>query len=144
MTCLRTDVHRFRHAIDAAFPDLRGDIVFGCFPRGCCRDASELLAHFLQLQGHGEFILVCGFYYPDKTPWSHAWLERAGCIVDITRDQFEDNKEPTFVTDDRRWHDGKFYDQTEQKKSDYDEWSGALRGPWKHIMKYTQDEAGKE
>lgn len=89
----------FRSAIDDAVSagEFVRDISFSGFPRGCCGDASELLAEYLEEHGIGT-VQICGEYlrgeFYDKQ--SHAWLlTEDGIIIDITGDQFKYN--PTFL-----------------------------------------------
>ena len=56
------------------------------FPRGCCGDASDMLAQYLMDNGI-SFKCVCGTYCDQ----SHEWLEVDNIIVDITSDQFNNN-----------------------------------------------------
>lgn len=86
-------VTQFRQAIDEARDDDRfyKDICFGEFPRACCGDASDLLAHYLLVHGIQTYY-VCGNYYGDEEGGhqSHAWLElHDSTIIDITGDQFK-------------------------------------------------------
>ncbi len=89
-------VEQFRNAIDTAREkgSFFGDICFGEFPRACCGDASDLLAHYLLKNGI-QTNYVCGNYYGDpEGGWqSHAWLElQNGIVIDITGDQFKYNE----------------------------------------------------
>lgn len=74
------------------------------FPGGSCGDASLLLARYLRENGAGEFQYVRGARGEGDDWTSHAWLEQAGVIVDITADQFEEINEPVFVTTDVSFH----------------------------------------
>lgn len=89
------------------------------FPVGSCGDASLLLARFLQEHGFGKASYVCGHL----GPYSHAWLELDGLLIDITADQFARDPEKelwsgrpgdlrggVMVTRDRGWH-SKFEEQ---------------------------------
>lgn len=97
-------VKEFRAAIDTAKEEgeFDEDICFHHFPRGCCGDASDLLAQYL-LDNNITSWYVCGTHYPkggtDEENWervqSHAWLTTMDprCttnynIIDITGDQF--------------------------------------------------------
>lgn len=85
-------VTKFREAIDIARGDdaFLTDLCFGNFPRACCGDASDLLAHYLLKYGV-RTNYVCGNYYENDGGYgqSHAWLELLdGTIIDITGDQF--------------------------------------------------------
>ena len=112
---LRRDVRAFREALEACHGDLDATI-FGSFPRGCCGAAVELLAAFLERRGHSRFAYVCGLGVDvDGRHSSHAWLERDGLIVDVTRDQFGKDGEPVLVTTDSSWHDTEFPEQEEPR-----------------------------
>lgn len=86
----------FRNAINLAYDknEFFRKCPFDQFPRGCCGDASILLAQFLL--NHGvETMYVCGNYYgvDEEKRQSHAWLQlENGIIIDITGDQFKYNK----------------------------------------------------
>lgn len=92
-------VNQFRDAIDMARDsgDFDKDISFYKFPRGCCGDASDLLAQFLLENGIRTYY-VCGMYSfgPRENAQSHAWLLTDNhTIIDITGDQFKCN--PVFL-----------------------------------------------
>lgn len=62
---------RFRNSIEKARDD-RGfncDFSFAHFPRGCCGDASYLLAEYLRSDGVETI-----WYSSMRGDWSHAWL----------------------------------------------------------------------
>lgn len=86
---------QFREAIDRAKNEheFLNDICFRNFPRGCCGDASDLLAHHLLKCGIQTNYICGNYYYDDEDGFqSHAWLELPdGVIVDITGDQFKYN-----------------------------------------------------
>ncbi|MBB3711773.1 hypothetical protein FHS00_001344 [Limimaricola variabilis] len=104
---LHRDAYAVRRAIEVCHGDLGAG--FSCFPRGCCGDVSQLLAAFLESQGHGTFDYICGLRFEeDGPPSSHAWLKRGGLIIDITRDQFDPGLGPVFVAADSSWHDDWF------------------------------------
>ncbi|WP_051337302.1 hypothetical protein [Leisingera daeponensis] len=129
---LHQDVQNFREALDACHSDL-DPTVFGHFPSGCCGTVSELLAAFLEEQGHGSWPYVCGTrLMEDGQNATHAWLERDGCIIDITRDQF-DKRQPGLVTADRSWHDERFPDQEQQE--DFGELRSELCDAYARIKK---------
>jgi len=70
------------------------------FPRGSCGDAALLLSKFLQESDCGWFEYVLG----ERGDSSHAWLEQAGVIVDITADQFSDGPSGVYVGPMGSWH----------------------------------------
>lgn len=85
-------VNQFRNAINAAKDagEFDNDFSFCRFPRGCCGDASCLLAQYL-LKNDIKTYYVCGTYRDDITEsiQSHAWLQTIDqTIIDITGDQF--------------------------------------------------------
>lgn len=93
----------FRDALDLARDsgEFDKDISFYNFPRGCCGDASDLLAQFL-LEHGVRTLYVCGSYYDDspENSQSHAWLLTDNqIIIDITGNQFRDN--PVFLNYDK-------------------------------------------
>ena len=93
-------VSAFRAAIIKANPVTFLLIGLHNFPLGACGDTASLLAKYLAENGYGDFDYVAG----ERKGRSHAWLERAGLIVDITGDQFEDQEAAVIVTKDHGWH----------------------------------------
>lgn len=96
-------VNQFRNAMDVARDagEFEKDFSFYKFPRGCCGDASDLLAHFLLENGIRTYY-VCGTYRDGlfENSQSHAWLLTDNqTIIDITGDQFRDN--PNFLNYDK-------------------------------------------
>lgn len=94
--------NQFRTAIDMARDagEFDKDFSFSKFPRGCCGDASDLLAQFL-LENSITTDYVCGTYSDGSFEgiWSHAWLLTSRhTIIDITGDQFKYN--PVFLNYD--------------------------------------------
>jgi len=90
-------VNQFRNAIDVArdVGEFDNDFSFYKFPRGCCGDASDLLAQFLLENGIKTYY-VCGTYRDGSFEnfQSHAWLLTDNqTIIDITGDQFRDNQD---------------------------------------------------
>ena len=83
---------RFRDSICKAKGngEFNDDFMFCNFPRGCCGDAADLLGIFLMENGIKDVLYVCGNCYEglDEGMQSHAWLQIADLIVDITGDQF--------------------------------------------------------
>lgn len=76
------------------------------FPRGCCGDASILLARYLADHGEPGFLYVCGERRKQEGGYgSHGWLQRDRLIVDITADQFGEIDQHVIVTDRSAWHD---------------------------------------
>lgn len=73
MTDMRIEqlVRDFRIAVDTAHSRglFANDIRLKNFPKGCCGDASYLLAEFLQRKGVESI-----WYSAQRRDWSHAWL----------------------------------------------------------------------
>lgn len=89
--------NQFRNAVDAARDagEFDKDFSFNNFPRGCCGDASDLLAQYLLDHGIRTYY-VCGTYSNGhfENIQSHAWLVTDDqIIIDITGDQFRNNSE---------------------------------------------------
>lgn len=86
------------------------------FPRGCCKIASLLLARYLtQSKGvlESSVFFACNGYRKRAkqncskrtfTVERHVWIELDGFILDITADQFRDQKRTVLVTNNRKWH----------------------------------------
>lgn len=91
---------RFRKAVEELKPQLRS-VCFKDFPRGSCGDASILLGEVLEELNLGDWVYRSGKRADGQT---HAWIERADVIVDITADQFPDISEGVVVTSDRTWY----------------------------------------
>lgn len=85
----------FRNAIEVTrnLGGFDSDLIFKRFPRGCCGDASDLLAQFL-LENDIRTYYICGTYRANAVEnlQSHAWLLKDNIIIDITGDQFKYNK----------------------------------------------------
>lgn len=69
------------------------------YPRGCCGDASNLLAKYFRDNG-----IECEYVWGMCGQQSHAWLECDNLIVDITADQFDEIKEEILITAYKSWH----------------------------------------
>jgi len=69
------------------------------FPRGCCGDASDLLAKYLLSKGI-ETSYDWGMYNGQ----SHGWLVYHNYLIDITADQFDEINEKVVVTNDATWY----------------------------------------
>lgn len=65
---------------------------FSHFPHGTCGCTSLMLGAFLAASGLGDYQYI----QKERCSLSHAWLENAGLIVDITSDQFPDGT-PVYV-----------------------------------------------
>ena len=99
MTDIKLLAKQFRESIDTVrnAGEFDKDFSFYNFPRGCCGDACDLLAHFLLDNGIRTFY-VCGTYNDGSFDniQSHAWLLTENqTIIDITGDQFRNN--PIFL-----------------------------------------------
>ncbi|MBE7660467.1 hypothetical protein [Tenacibaculum finnmarkense] len=66
---------------------------FEFFPLGSCSASSMLLSSFLKKRGFGVFKLVLS----KRNEKTHAWLQNDSLYIDVTADQFEDNKEKVIV-----------------------------------------------
>lgn len=104
---LLTLSHQFRKAIDY----IKGARLCMCnsyfdrFPVGCCGDTSDLLAQYLY--DHGIIAkYVWGTWYGTTSydSQSHAWLLVNDLIIDITGDQFRNNR--TFYNFDKQVYVG--------------------------------------
>lgn len=91
---------RFRAAIEKCDLATLPTIGLQNFPYGACGDAALLLAKYLQEDEHGDFDYVLG----NRKGHSHAWLQSASLIIDITADQFKDQEATVIVTEDHSWH----------------------------------------
>lgn len=87
-------VRRFRAALEEAVEDAMLSLpAFDKFPRGCCGDASDLLARYLlesgiRTSGVSGTFRSAGF----ESAQTHMWLiDEDGLIIDITGDQFRFN-----------------------------------------------------
>lgn len=95
------------------------------FPAGACGDAAQLLGAYLTDSGVHGFVYVCGSRgsKDDGTWTSHAWIERASLVVDITADQFPDAPTPVIVSDDSEWH--RSFEAEELGPADFRQWRGS-------------------
>ncbi|HTA99373.1 MAG TPA: hypothetical protein VK804_02770 [Bradyrhizobium sp.] len=89
---------QFRRAIERCRTQL--PIQSRDFPHGACGDAVLLLAKFLQENGHTGFWYILRM----REDCSHAWLQRGDLIVDITADQFPDQRKSVIVALNPGWH----------------------------------------
>lgn len=86
----------FRKAIEEAINnnEVFSIPAFKYFPNGCCDDACDLLAFYLK-QHFIDSIKINGSYVGnDKENYNqhHVWLQVDDFFVDITGDQFKNNK----------------------------------------------------
>ncbi|MDY0190692.1 MAG: hypothetical protein RBR22_08165 [Desulfuromonas sp.] len=77
-------------------------VSFEHFPAGACGDTSLFLGAYLKELGCGDFCYMSG----DLDECTHAWLEGAGLIIDITADQFNDFPQKVFVAEESKFHGG--------------------------------------
>ena len=94
---------RFRRAIETRQSSLRLFWLRDGFPKGCCREASDMLGVFL----HDRFAVEATVVRGQLDDHSHAWLMIDGLIVDITADQFLDrfpNAKPVIVSSESTMH----------------------------------------
>lgn len=97
---MKQDLKKIRMAFEEM--DKAGiPVTFKNFPKGACGDTCEVLAEILKELGHGGFTYVAG---RRKNGNSHAWLEQAGMVVDITADQFDEIYEAVYVGPKNGWY----------------------------------------
>lgn len=100
---------------ESLFPDSMAE-----FPLGACGDAIHLLGTYFIDVGLGASDYVCGTRIdPERprSPYSHAWLEHEGIIVDITADQFIDVEDPVIVIEQSAWHDA--FEEDQRRDANY-------------------------
>ena len=95
----------FRSAIEKSQNKL-SQVTLKHFPHGSCGDVTTLLGTYLEEMGLGYFDYICGGRISDGH--SHAWLEKERLIVDITADQFDDQKNKVIVSISSPWHEMNF------------------------------------
>ena len=71
------------------------------YPRGCCGNTTEMLGAYLTENGISGFEYISG----SKSDSSHAWLEKDGIIIDITRGQFGNKGCGIIKASEDRWYD---------------------------------------
>ena len=98
---LKEVVSQFRRAIEAC-DQAHLPSAFQDFPIGSCGDTTLLLAKFLEQNGFGYFDYVFG----TQAGMTHAWLQKARLVVDITADQFADVDRSVIVEYGSAWHSG--------------------------------------
>ena len=102
---------RYRKAIEKAIQTKEIiDYNLVNFPKGCCSFVSDYLQRYLYEQGI-ESLYVSGEYGYGCEWYSHAWLVAyEDIIVDITGDQYQDNKGelfydiPVYVGEEDEFH----------------------------------------
>jgi hypothetical protein len=93
-----------RVALEAASPNQLG-VGFERFPKGTCGPVSELMGRIVLERTGLRGVYVCGSAHPLlRSGQSHAWLEVAGFIVDVTYDQFPDTGVAGYVLKNSAWH----------------------------------------
>ena len=110
-TEIRNEIERlakeFRKGIEKAYFDMKfTDYPFCHFPKDCCDDASILLGQYLINNGY-KCKLVRGNYYEDYyennqkylVRYNHIWIIIDEIYVDITADQFINDKSFISVSD---------------------------------------------
>ncbi|NSX35552.1 hypothetical protein HTS88_03910 [Pseudarthrobacter oxydans] len=86
----------FRAKVDRT--DLRGLAGFASFPNGSCQWSSYVVAKMLRDSGQDGWLGVSGTGGPrDTREETHFWLQRDGCTLDPTADQFADRFSIPFV-----------------------------------------------
>lgn len=92
----------FEHKVSKDEPS---SLMFSTFPAGTCGPVTELLARYLNETFSTDALYANGIgTWRGQRPWSHAWVEVEGMVLDITADQF--GQEPIIVLplDIARWH----------------------------------------
>lgn len=136
---------KFRSAIEMV-PESSRPVSFESFPNGSCGDSSLLLgAHFVDLEIAGfEYISGERGCQSEGTWTSHSWLERNGCVIDITADQFSDAPSPVIVADPSPWHYQ--FERNGAKPSDFRMWTGIgvdfLKPMCSAIKKILEEQSG--
>lgn len=74
-------------------------VTFRNFPKGCCGDTCLLLIRFLHDNGYKNLQYVAGW----NKDQSHAWIKYANIYLDITADQFGQDK--IIVTEKSEFHE---------------------------------------
>ena len=94
----RTALDRCAHS--SGYPGLAS------FPLGGCGDVTLLLGAYFVDTKLGSFDYIHGERRVSSggAAESHAWLQRADLIVDITADQFRDVVASVIITRDGSWH----------------------------------------
>src|SRR5690348_16308260 len=117
---LKEVVSHFRRAIEAC-DQAHLPATFQDFPAGSCGDTTLLLAKFLEQNGFGHFDYVFGAQ-EGKT---HAWLQKARLVIDITADQFADVDQPVIVEYGSAWHGG--FQEELKYTADFENYGDAMR-----------------
>ena len=121
---LKEVVSQFRRAIEAC-DQAHLPAAFQDFPAGSCGDTTLLLAKFLEQSGFGHFDYVFGAQ-EGKT---HAWLQKAGLVIDITADQFADMDQAVIVAYGSAWHDG--FQEELSYIADFENYGGDTRDEYR-------------
>lgn len=93
---LKQVVEKFRNAIEMAKANNESGNFFRKFPVGQCDNTSDMLAEYLLGNGFKDIESVNGTYYRDyyEEKYSHTWLVVGQEVVDITGDQFKNQRQP--------------------------------------------------
>lgn len=108
---IEDDINEFLFHVASAFRDafdqtdlsqahgfLRG------FPKGNCNRATLFIGRFLHEEYNLSGYEVCGDRESPDGLDSHAWLKIGNTIIDITCDQYNENKEKVITSFDSAWH----------------------------------------
>lgn len=138
-------VNKFRYAIDKLVQEgcLSGDVAFNDFPRGCCGDASALLARYL-LEHNVKTYYISAERGVEGNWESHAWLSTSNpyfqddyLLIDITIDQYKDNNSSIYVGANDEFH--KLFEIVKVIESDKTEFNNIfdwrLRAIYNRIIK---------
>ena len=125
MVRLKQLAQLFRNAIQACNP-AHLPLAFRDFPTGACGDSTLLLGKFLEQNGFVDFDYVFG----EQAGKSHAWLQKASLVVDITADQFNDNDHSVIVERDSTWHT--LFKVGLKYTADFENYDNALRDEFRY------------
>ena len=99
----------FRSALESVPKyEFSSSLSFTEFPKGCCDDASLLLAAYFSDNSVTGAKRILGLKDGDQSIETHVWLKIDNILVDITADQFNENGynlEKVIVTESSKFHD---------------------------------------
>ena len=123
MSDLTTIATEFRLAIQR-IPSEQRPLGMRHFPRGACGDTALLMGAYLFDIGVNGFRYVSGTRgdHANHSWQSHAWLQRADLIIDITADQFLDMPQAIVVEANSKWHSQ--FRPEEPQDPDFRTWNG--------------------
>ena len=125
LDCLRQIAEAFREALQE-YRQSTDDVVFKDFPKGACSEASNLLATYLidELGVNAQCAVSL------KLP-SHAWVIIEDTVIDITADQFGQDRVICEVNNS--WH--KTLDQQERRPpTNRNQWRKGESDAWSFVI----------